>query len=248
MEILLSTMQAHPGIARGMYNSSKEDLNRVWRNLEAELNSAGPPTKNIAEWKKVWCDQKRYVRQKAAQNHKMANGTGGGPNQEYRFSAIEEEIYNLTAMKESVEGVANRSGLGTSSSQNGGKENDPPELADIVNFESLGEVDQEEVRQEPPPKKSKTATKNPPPSTYHTDILSQGLSLQEKMLKIMEEQQQSHKRIYRAIERLHDLKKEEIKEQKRHNMAMEQLRIREVEDKIEKNRRLLELEELKYQN
>lgn len=52
-EILLNEMETHPDIARGMFKGGKDELNRFWRNLEAELNSAGPPQKHISEWKKV---------------------------------------------------------------------------------------------------------------------------------------------------------------------------------------------------
>ncbi|XP_075165429.1 uncharacterized protein LOC142237864 [Haematobia irritans] len=114
LDILISTMQLNVDIARGWSTRNKEEVNKVWHKLESELNAAGPPSKTVPEWKKVWCDQKKYVRHKAAQNFKSSHGTGGGPNMEQTFSATEEAIYNLINMKESVEGVAKTYGLGSS--------------------------------------------------------------------------------------------------------------------------------------
>ncbi|XP_067648035.1 uncharacterized protein [Eurosta solidaginis] len=111
IELLIDLMQSHPEIAQGCFKGGKEALHRFWRKAEEELNSAGPPAKCIAEWKKVWADQKKYVRQKAANNHKSSRGTGGGPNNEYKFSTTERAIFELIGMKESVEGVGNKFGL-----------------------------------------------------------------------------------------------------------------------------------------
>ncbi|XP_046803754.1 uncharacterized protein LOC124419187 [Lucilia cuprina] len=157
LEMLLDAMQTHQGIACGMYKGSKEDLNRFWRNLEAELNSAGPRQKSVSEWKKVWCDQKKYVRQKAAQNLKSSKGTGGDPNMEQKFSGIEEAIYNLIGMKESVEGVANKFGLG-GSYKNTNKQTDS-NIENILEEILVTDDDSNEIQKEcpsqPPAKKIK---------------------------------------------------------------------------------------------
>ncbi|KNC23600.1 hypothetical protein FF38_02222 [Lucilia cuprina] len=145
LEMLLDAMQTHQGIACGMYKGSKEDLNRFWRNLEAELNSAGPPEKSVSKWKK------------AAQNLKSSNGTGGGPNMEQKFSGIEEAIYNLIGMKESVEGVANKFGLGgsyknTNKQTEANIENILEEI--LVTDDDSNEI-QKECPSQPPAKKIK---------------------------------------------------------------------------------------------
>ncbi|XP_065370347.1 uncharacterized protein LOC135962375 [Calliphora vicina] len=248
LEMLLDAMQTHPGIACGMYKGSKEELNRFWRNLEAELNSAGPPQKSVSEWKKVWCDQKKYVRQKAGQNLKSSKGTGGGPNMEQKFSGIEEAIYNLVGMKESVEGVADKFGLGgyyknTNKQTETNIENILEEI--LVADDDSNEI-QKECPSQPPAKKIKKTPIGLPPQVSSADILAEEIGIQKNMLQVMKEQQQTTKKIYRSIDRLYDLKKEELQEQKRHNLVMEKLRLTEVQDKIEKNRRLLELENLKY--
>ncbi|XP_065365473.1 uncharacterized protein LOC135958494 [Calliphora vicina] len=102
---MLSLLEQNPEIARGFFKGDKQDIERFWRRAEEELNSLGPPNKNKTEWKKVWTDQKKYVRQKAGQNLQHKNGTGGGPNREHKFSSTEQSIYDLIGMKTSVEGV-----------------------------------------------------------------------------------------------------------------------------------------------
>lgn len=188
---------------------------------------------------------------------------------EQAFSANEEIIYNLICMKDSVEGVSKKFGLGASSVEK--------TLEILLDSTSDDEpkssgVDNEETPQKPPAKKLKldskedpsevlallpsdteTPSKAPvnkfkprPKQTFTTDILKEEIGIQKEMLEVMKEQLQSTKKIYRSIDHLHDLKKAELKEIKRHNLVMEQLRLREIEDKIEKNRRLLELQELKH--
>ncbi|XP_075151558.1 uncharacterized protein LOC142241543 [Haematobia irritans] len=247
LDILISTMQLNVDIARGWSTRNKEEVNKVWRKLESELNAAGPPSKTVPEWKKVWCDQKKYVRHKAAQNFKSSHGTGGGPNMEQTFSATEEAIYNLINMKESVEGVAKTYGLGSS------KQNPQSLQSELDDFLLLDcEVLQTSVcnsdntPEKPPLKKMKTSVQKENIQGSSRDVLVEEISIQKEMLKAMAEQQQNTKKVYRSIDRLCDLKKEMLREQKRHNLVMEQLRLREVEDKIDKNRRLLEIEDLKY--
>ncbi|XP_055914423.1 uncharacterized protein LOC129947766 [Eupeodes corollae] len=98
-------MEAQRDIACGFQKGSKEEVLLFWHAAENALNASGPPSKNISEWKKVWCDQKKYVRAKAATNLKARNGTGGGPNKEQKLSDYEQAVYDLIGMKESIEGV-----------------------------------------------------------------------------------------------------------------------------------------------
>ena len=78
-------MKENPSIAGGFSRYSKEAVTAFWNNAVIDLNSAGPPTKSMAEWKKVdtskyhiiayviymfifkikvWIDQKRYTKKK----------------------------------------------------------------------------------------------------------------------------------------------------------------------------------------
>ena len=82
ISLLLQKMKENPSIAGGFSRDSKEAVTAFWNDAVVDLNSAGPPTKSIAEWKKVdiskyhiivyvmymflfkikvWIDQKRYT-------------------------------------------------------------------------------------------------------------------------------------------------------------------------------------------
>ncbi|XP_053968974.1 uncharacterized protein LOC128870385 [Anastrepha ludens] len=98
-------MEGNPAIARGFFKGSKEEAARFWEKVNVQLNAAGPPIKTIVEWKKVWADQKKYVRQKVANNIKIQKGTGGGPNMEKVLSPLEEASFKLIGIKQSVKGL-----------------------------------------------------------------------------------------------------------------------------------------------
>lgn len=193
----------------------------------------------------VWCDQKKYVRHKAAQNLKLSRGTGGGPNMEQKFSTMEEAIYALIGMKESVEGVANTFGLGSSSTTIPNPQPNPESVPtafaeflvpDDEVVESI--VFDTDTPEKPPAKKMRTTAQNYRETQgFSRDVLTEEISIQKKMLEAMMEQQQNTKKLYRSVDRLYDLKKEELKEQKRHNMVMENLRLKEVENNIEYKKR-----------
>ncbi|XP_036341051.1 uncharacterized protein LOC118750438 [Rhagoletis pomonella] len=110
LELLVQLMDSQPGIARGFFKGGKEELAKFWRSAEIKLNSAGPPMKTVAEWKKVHKGTDllhisiKFLLQ-VAQNVRARTGTGGGPNTEKTFTATEEAIYKLISMKESVEGI-----------------------------------------------------------------------------------------------------------------------------------------------
>ena len=50
---MLNKMQKNKTIARGFVKIPREVLSEFWNALTEELNSAGPPNKNVSEWKKV---------------------------------------------------------------------------------------------------------------------------------------------------------------------------------------------------
>ncbi|XP_055907590.1 uncharacterized protein LOC129947817 [Eupeodes corollae] len=104
METLVDLMEKNPDIASGYSKKSKEEVTRFWKIVDRELNSTGPPVKSIFEWKKVWSDKKKYIKNKMSENLKMKHGTGGGPFREYKFSALDEAIIKLCGMTQSVEG------------------------------------------------------------------------------------------------------------------------------------------------
>ncbi|XP_036330733.1 uncharacterized protein LOC118742627 [Rhagoletis pomonella] len=263
IELLLSRMQAHPDIARGFFKGQKDDVNKFWRQVEEDLNSAGPPMKNVCEWKKVWADQKKYVRRKAAQNLKASKGTGGGPNMEQKLSPTEEAIYELVGMKESVEGVSNTLKFGLSSHVTKSPADNSTAENDILDstIEELEEV----TPYQPPTKKKRNTPQGEPKkqNSYTNDMFVQEIGVQKEVCESIKEavtglkdQKEITKKIYRSLDRIYDVQKqnfekmfqleqEKVEEMKRHNLFMEKLRLSEVESKIERNRRLLEIEDLK---
>lgn len=135
----------------------------------------------------VWADQKKYVRHKAAQNLKYSRGTGGGPNMEQKFSANEEAIYNLIGMKESVEGVANTFGLGSSTSSKQNPDSLPSALLELLEpddevAESTAVDSERDTPQKPPAKKIKISAKDSSLNEQVSarDALSEEISIQKK--------------------------------------------------------------------
>ncbi|XP_054726399.1 uncharacterized protein LOC129236187 [Anastrepha obliqua] len=98
-------MLQNPDIARGFVKENRQKVAEFWKQLTLALNSVGPPVKTEFEWKKVWTDQKRYVRKKASHNKMHERGTGGEPNRTQTSSSTEEAIYKLLDIKESVDGI-----------------------------------------------------------------------------------------------------------------------------------------------
>ena len=50
---LFDAMRRNPGIACGYSKDDKATIKGFWNQLTADLNSYGPPSKNVPEWKKV---------------------------------------------------------------------------------------------------------------------------------------------------------------------------------------------------
>ncbi|XP_067635439.1 uncharacterized protein [Eurosta solidaginis] len=113
--MLLEKMMQNPEITRGFSKENREKVLDFWKQLSLCLNSLGPPIKSEAEWKKVWNDQKRYVRKKASKNAIYARGTGGGPKKTQKLSTAEEAIYQLLDLKDSVEGIQDSHSYGVPS-------------------------------------------------------------------------------------------------------------------------------------
>ncbi|XP_017473418.1 PREDICTED: uncharacterized protein LOC108364305 [Rhagoletis zephyria] len=250
LEILINLMQGNPGIARGFYTGSKDDLNRFWRKAEAELNSAGPPSKNVAEWKKVWADQKKYVRQNAANNNRQRKGTGGGPNIGYKFSATESAIFELIGMKESLIGVAKLFGLDVVETDEteeplpqreetlSQREETLPqrqetittrneafeEIEEEIEICGIGENEHSSVKFCKPTPVRKEVPKQ---KGHASGVLAEELNIQREMCNILKngmiEQERSMKKLYRTLDSLYVV-------QKQHFKTMEQIKSSELEE------------------
>ncbi|XP_036347899.1 uncharacterized protein LOC118757280 [Rhagoletis pomonella] len=62
--IMVRFMESNPDMAKGFIKGDKAKSDMQWRELVNELNSNGPPTKDVMGWKKVWIDWKTTVRKK----------------------------------------------------------------------------------------------------------------------------------------------------------------------------------------
>ncbi|XP_036340617.1 uncharacterized protein LOC118749973 [Rhagoletis pomonella] len=105
-DILLQFMEKYPDIAKGFTRRDKQLVDSLWQQLAESLNSAGPPTKDITGWKKVWTDWKSEIKKKLAQNKAEERATGGGPFSKNTLNQTEESIVRICGMVQRVEGVS----------------------------------------------------------------------------------------------------------------------------------------------
>ncbi|XP_067620051.1 uncharacterized protein [Eurosta solidaginis] len=101
-DILSKEMERNVDIARGapVYGGSKAVFDRKWEEIAVKLNSAGPPSRSVNEWKKVWTDMRNRTKRKISKNRNEIRATGGGPFCESPLTAMEQtidQIVNLNA-------------------------------------------------------------------------------------------------------------------------------------------------------
>ncbi|XP_055903731.1 uncharacterized protein LOC129939653 [Eupeodes corollae] len=243
LQILLSLMEAQRDIACGFQKGSKEEVLLFWHAAENALNASGPPSKNISEWKKVWCDQKKYVRAKAATNLKARNGTGGGPNKEQKLSDYEQAVYDLIGMKESIEGVTAKTfGLETKKVN---KENvQPPENEPVVEG-YLQELVIEALYDEPEstpvnttqrgyPRPSTSSTKKRTASEAFDEELKTQRELCEAVKGVVEEIKENRRnttKVYRALDKIYEFKKKSYEDY----LAIKKEKLEELTNQESKN-------------
>lgn len=225
----------------------------------------------------VWTDQKKYVRQKAAQNLQYKKGTGGGPNREHSFSATEQSIYDLIGMKTSVEGVAAKS-FGLESPSNAKEMPQVPAEIDVLDVSMQDGLINEKLVASTDlglcetPKSFQKSKDNAFPNSKGdsaksaSNMLLAELAVQKELVETVKEavgdakdQKESIKRIYRSLDSIYGLqkkhfqamekmKREQIDEMRRHNTFMEEMRLKEVEYKLEKNRLQFQFNDLTTNN
>ncbi|XP_042221778.1 nuclear apoptosis-inducing factor 1-like isoform X1 [Homarus americanus] len=69
--------------------------NHAWGEVLNAVNAVGRVTRNVTEIRRKFSDLRVSVKKKAAQDKKYAGGTGGGPQIEITYTAIEEAILQL---------------------------------------------------------------------------------------------------------------------------------------------------------
>ncbi|XP_043063792.1 uncharacterized protein LOC108101356 [Drosophila ficusphila] len=105
-EIILDFMKDKPDLARGFVKGDRVAAEAKWADLAGALNAIGPPIKDVAGWKKVWCDWKSNIRKKIAKNKAEARATGGGPYSQQIVTDVDEEVAKICGLYEMLEGVA----------------------------------------------------------------------------------------------------------------------------------------------
>ncbi|XP_043064699.1 uncharacterized protein LOC122320573 [Drosophila ficusphila] len=99
-------MKGKPDLARGFVKGDRVAAEAKWADLAGALNAIKPPIKDVAGWKKVWCDWKSNTRKKIAKIKAEARATGGGPYSQQVITDVEEEVAKICGLYEMVEGVA----------------------------------------------------------------------------------------------------------------------------------------------
>ncbi|XP_036343009.1 uncharacterized protein LOC118752258 [Rhagoletis pomonella] len=224
IEILITLMEARPDIARGFHKGHNDEVSRFWRNAEAELNSAGPPLKNITQWKKVWTDQKKYVRHKAAQSFEARKSSGGGPNTQQKLSPNEEAIYKLIGMNENVERIsASIFGLSPSSVSKVVTEEPERDEPDNIEYSERTKIEICESQISSPVTVDERTPSPPPVYVAPEKKLKFQKGLLETVTKAVNSSVEHHEEQKRHFREMERLKREEIAEMRRHNNLLEQL-------------------------
>ncbi|XP_017471800.1 PREDICTED: uncharacterized protein LOC108363066 [Rhagoletis zephyria] len=158
-------MQQSPEIAQGFSKISKEEVMEFWENVAKELNSLGPPTKDVSSWKKVWLDWKAYIKRKLADNKREQLAAGGGRNRQHSFNEMEEEVIQLTALEASTHGIKTTVSVGL------------PEPVGGENAEAVADVSMASAPSPSLPRRAPAAQKRP--DTSAADLLKEQLVLQK---------------------------------------------------------------------
>ncbi|KAH8285952.1 hypothetical protein KR054_000942, partial [Drosophila jambulina] len=101
----VSFMEKNPDIARGYSKGDKVTMEAKWQSLAEELNTAGPPIKDVGGWKKAWIDWRTSIKKKLSHNKKEVNATGGGPLNQMALSATENKVAEVCSLFKMVDGI-----------------------------------------------------------------------------------------------------------------------------------------------
>ncbi|XP_033247993.1 uncharacterized protein LOC117188368 [Drosophila miranda] len=91
--IFIAFMERHPMIAINYLKGDKLAAEAAWKRLSKELNSVGPPVKEVCEWKRVWKDWKSCIRKKINNNRlEDSNACGKGSLYQDTLTALEDAV------------------------------------------------------------------------------------------------------------------------------------------------------------
>ncbi|XP_059218236.1 uncharacterized protein LOC131996765 [Stomoxys calcitrans] len=242
--ILLDFMRNHQDIAKGFVKGDKVVVEDLWKELSGQLNAAGPPTKDVSNWKKTWIDLKCNIRKKLAHNKIETRTTGGGQFNQYVLARIEEEIAVICGLHKVVDGIKPANNFGAQKLMSGAnKEN--LEINTISQQEIPSEMEEiDEVFEASTPSTSKRRRVVPDINSIveeenqHLDRIGNVLS---ELVKLKETVSNDLKKVCETLTSIESIKREELHEMKRHNIQLERSLVTKNEIKI----KFLELEKLK---
>ncbi|XP_067614119.1 uncharacterized protein [Eurosta solidaginis] len=107
-------MKAHPDLSKGLLKSAngRNAASNLWKRVTSQLNAVGPPSRDVAGWKKVWADYKVHLKSKMRRNKTSVSGTGGGPSGVVALTHLEEEVSKLLSADKSMSGTISTSRFG----------------------------------------------------------------------------------------------------------------------------------------
>ncbi|XP_067619894.1 uncharacterized protein [Eurosta solidaginis] len=113
-EVLVDFMKAHPDLSKGLLKSAngRNAASNLWKRVTSQLNAVGPPSRDVAGWKKVWADYKVHLKSKMRRNKISVSGTGGGPSGFVPLTHLEEEVSKLLSADKSMSGTISTSRFG----------------------------------------------------------------------------------------------------------------------------------------
>ncbi|XP_002043184.2 uncharacterized protein LOC6618939 isoform X1 [Drosophila sechellia] len=91
--IFVAFMERHPIISKNYLKGDKQAAEAAWKRLTNELNSVGPPIKEVSEWKRVWKDWKSCIRKKITNNRlENSKATGKGSLYQDTLTPLEDAV------------------------------------------------------------------------------------------------------------------------------------------------------------
>ncbi|XP_058828065.1 uncharacterized protein LOC131696348 [Topomyia yanbarensis] len=132
LHLLDEFMSKHSALAKGSFlkaANGRDCAAKLWVELKAKLNAAGPPIKTVAEWKRVWTTRKYKAKKKLSENKRSIRQTGGGPYDIQQLTTAEETVIDACGFEATVSGISDVGSYGVD--QYGSEsemdiENDPP--------------------------------------------------------------------------------------------------------------------------
>ncbi|XP_055306870.1 uncharacterized protein LOC129571132 [Sitodiplosis mosellana] len=132
---MVDFMQENYSFLMGQFSSMEGRMkkNLKWKEFADVLNKLGPPTKDLAKWKKSWSDMKSETKKKFQLKRQNLHTSGAGPI-DVVFSQLDERIVQICG-KKAMDGDADINEIGFDS-KSSGEADDDGDVDDVVYIES----------------------------------------------------------------------------------------------------------------